>query len=356
MSDEQIYPPQPENTPKKDIPTGVKVLLRILSVLLCLCLCASLLATALILDFRLMTSKENIKKIAGTLVSAPVQTRHIPLTAAMGRLRLNETSDTTAQTQEALVEWLYDTLKAQHGDELTVTKEQMESFLDQSGTKDFLTDKISSYMDDFINGTSNTTITTEEVVELIKENKALVEQELGVTMDPQAWDQVIDFVEQSDIGEVIRTEVIEGTQNLTIPGGSPLFPEHAPAGPDPENSAWGGSYTVGALMADLRAITSTTALTISIVVNVLLIVALFFVNRMRLSATLCCAGIPMTVTGSLLALPTALLQLIPNLLPDPIGSTVAVLVGAIAPVHYTMLGLGIGLLIGAIVTKVLRKK
>lgn len=356
MPEEHIDSSLPENAPKRDLPAGVKVLLRIVSILLCGCLFASLLATVLILDFRLMTSKDNMKKIAGSLLTAPAQTQRIPLTAAMGGLRLNAPSDTNAQTQEALVEWLYDTLKEQHGDDLVVTQEQMQTFLDQTTTKEYLTDKIASYMEDFLNGTANTTITTEELTWLIEENNAAIENELGVKMDEAAKEQVLTFVEEMDIGEVIRTEVIEGVENLTIPGGSPLFPENAPAGPDPENSAWGGSYTVGALMADLRMLTSTTALTISIVINILLIVALFFINRMRLSATLCCTGIPMTIVGILLTLPTALLQLIPSLLPNSLGNAVSVLVGTIAPVHFTMLVLGIILLIAAVITKAVQKK
>lgn len=356
MSAEHINIPLPENAPKKDISTGVKVLLRILSVVLCVCLFASLLATALILDFRLMTSEDTINKLAGSLLCAPMQTRHTPLAAAMGGLHRSTPTDTNAQTQEALVEWLYGTLKEQHGDELTVTQEQMQTFLEQSTTQEYLTDKIASYMTDFINGTENTIITSEELTWLIEENNAAIEQELGVKMDEAAQAQVLAFAEEMDIGEVIRTEVIEGLENLTIPGGSPLFPENAPEGPYPENSAWGGSYTVGALMADLRTLTSDTALIISIVVNVLLIVALFFANWMRLSGTLCCAGIPMTVAGVLLALPTILLQLVPGLLPAALGNAVSVLAGAIAPVHYTMLGAGIVLLIAAIVAKALRKK
>ncbi|MBQ8622349.1 MAG: hypothetical protein IJ422_08565 [Oscillospiraceae bacterium] len=356
MSDEHIASSMPEKPPKKDLPTGVKVLLRIVSILLCICLFATLLATVLIVDFRLMTSKDTIRKMAGSMFSAPTYTHRIPLTAAAGGLRLAEPSDTNTQTQEALVEWLYDTLKEQHGDDLVVTQEQMQTFLDQSTTKEYLTEKIASYMDDFINGTSNTTITTEELTWLIEENNAAIENELGLKMDEAAKEQVLTFVEEMNIGEVIRTEVIEGVENMTIPGGSPLFPENAPAGPDPENSAWGGSYTVGSLMADLRTLTSTTALTISIVVNILLIMALFFVNRMRLSATLCCTGIPMIVAGILLALPTALLQLIPSLLPNPLGNSVSVLVGTIAPVHYAVPVLGIILLIGAVVIKAVQKK
>lgn len=352
MSEEVIPVPKC----KKELSPGVRVLLQVLSVLLCLCLCASLTATALILDFRLVTSEDTIHEIAGSLLAAPARSRHIPLTAAIGGLRLAEPADGNAQTQQKLVGWLYDTLKEQHGEELLVTREQMQSFLDQSTTKEYLTDKIASYMSDFINGTDTTTITTDELNWLIEETNAAIEAELGIKMDNAAREQVLSFAEEVNIGEVIRTEVIEGVENLTIPGGSPLFPGNTPAQPNGMNSAQGGSYTVGALMADVRILTSTTALIICIAISILLMAALFFTNRMRLSGTLCCVGIPMTVTGGLLALATAALKIVPSLLPDSVGNAVAVLARTVAPAHYTMLGLGIAAVIGAIAAKALRKK
>lgn len=340
----------------KELAPGIRVLLRVLSVLLSLCLCASLLATALILDYRQVTSEDTTRQIAGALFTLSAPRRHLPATAAVGGYRMAAPADAGAQTQEDLVAWLYDTLKQQHGDELVVTQEQMLSFLDQSTTKDYLTEKIAGYMDDFINGTTNTTITAEELEWLIDTNVAAIEAELGVKMDDEARQQVMSFVEEMNIGEVIRTEVIEGVENLTIPGGSPLFPGNVPSQPDGMNSAQGGSYTVGALMADLRTLTSTTALIISIAINIALIAAQFFCNRMRLAGTLCCVGIPMTVTGGLLALSTAVLQLIPAVLPSNIANAVSVLTRVVAPVHYTLLLLGIAALIGAIVAKALRKK
>jgi hypothetical protein len=339
MPDEIISNPNS----KKALPTGVVVLLRILSVLLCLCLCASLLATALILDFRLITAEDTIHEIAGSLVGATAQSRRLPLTAAVGDVRLAAPADANAQTQEELVGWLYDTLKEQHGEELTVTQEQMQSFLNQSTTKDYLTDKIASYMNDFINGTDTTTITSDELTWLMDENNAAIEAELGVKMDDAAKEQVLSFVEEVNISEVIRTEVIETVENITI------------SGDNATQSGEAAGFTVGDLMAKLRALTSTTTLVISIAINILLIAALFFTNRMRLSGTLCCVGIPMTILGSLLALAIGALQAIPNLLPAGVGNAVTIIIRTIAPVHFTMLGLGVAALVGAIVTKALRK-
>lgn len=337
MSEELSTP----SVAKKDLPIGVRVLLRVLCVLLCLCLCASVTATVLILDFRLVTSKDITRQIAGAMFSLCAPARHLPVSAAAGAMPSAEVPEANAQTQQELVGWLYDTLKKQHGEELKVTQEQMQTFLDQSTTKEYLTEKVASYMDDFINGTDTTTITPEELEWLIDENNAAIEGQLGVQMDDAARQQVLSFAEEMNIGEVIRTEVIEKVENITISG-------------DATDPASG--YTVKTLMEDLRTYTSVTALIVSILVNLLLMAAMFFCNRMRLSGTLCSVGIPLTLVGALLTLAAGVLQLIPSLLPSAVANAALVVVRTIAPVHYAVLGLGIAALIGAIVAKVLSKK
>lgn len=344
-----------ENTEKKTPPVGVRILLSIISILLCIGLFASLLVTVCILDFRLITSKATIQKAAGSLLCAPVPHSPRPMAAAVGAQPISAEASAT-QTQDALVEWLYGTLKEQHGDELVVTQEQMQAFLDQSTTKEFLTEKIASYMDDFINGTSNTTLTNEELSQLIEENMTLIEAELGIVMDDAAKEQVYAFVEKTDLDNVIRHEVIESIENVTIPGAAPLFPENIPTTPGADNAPDDGGYTVGAMMADLRRLTSVNALIIWSAIILVLIIALFFTNRLRLGATLCCVGLPATVAGLLLSLPTLVLQLVPGMLPSPLGSTVSILVGVVAPVHYILLGIGIVALIIAAVARSHQKK
>ena len=330
---------------RKEPPTGVRVLLHILSVLLCLCLCVSLLATTAILDFRLITAQDTVRRVANSMLMVPAQSRRIPMTAAVGGLSAASPSGSNAPAQVELVNWVYDTLQEQHGEELLVTREQMQAFVDQSPTKEYLTDKIASYMTDFINGTNTTTITTEELDWLIEENNAAIEAQLGVKIDDAARQQVLSFAEEMNISELIRTEVIDKLEDVTISGTSSPLPGEAD-----------DRFTVSDLMAQLRSLSSTTILIISIAVIVLLIVALFFTNRMRLSGTLCCVGIPAAVMGGLLTIATCVLQFVPGLMPNSIGNILSILVSTIAPVHYAILGLGIAALIGAIVANALRKK
>ena len=110
------------------------------------------------------------------------------------------------------------------------------------------------------------------------------------------------------------------------------------------------------LSASVKIFFSNFNATFGFWINLLLVVALFFCNRMRLSGTLCSVGIPLTPVGGLLALATGALRLIPSALPDAIANAVFVLTRTVAPVHYVVLGLGIAALIGAIVAKALHTK
>lgn len=341
----------------KEPSTGVKVLLVLLSILLCLCLFVSILATTLVLDVQLLTSKDGVETIITGVLSTPARSRHLPLTAAMGGLRLSE-PDAAAETGDALVSWLFDALKEQHGEELEITREQMSEFLEESTLKDFLADKTASYVSDFFNGTDTTTITSEELEQLVRENSKLIRDTFGVDMSADVENIITGFTTDMKIDQVIRDEILGGLENMTIPGGTPLFPQFQPetnGNSTDENGMINGAYTVRNLMADIRVLTSTTALTICIVICVVLIIALFFTNRMRIAGTLTCTGIPALIAGILLVIPTALLQALPELFASgemaAMGSAIGAVTAVIAPVHYGLLGLGAALIVAAIVVK-----
>lgn len=347
---------RPENTPS----TAVRVLLVLLSILLCICLFASLVATALLIDARMLTDKNGFEAIINSMITPHSHPHARPVTGAAGGLRLAEDA-----TDNALVSFLFDALKSQYGEELPVTEEQMQTILEKSTVKDFLADKTASYMSDFVNGTKNTTITSEELQTLIEENKALIEDTFDVEITPDIQSAITSAVEDMDIGNVIENEVLGNLADLTIPGAKPLFPQLHPetdgnnATGDVTNSALNGEYTLTDLMADIRILTSTPVLICAIALCVTLIVALFFTNRMRLAGTLTCVGIPALLAGILLMIPTALLGSLPQLLPADlaaVGSAVAAMSKVIAPVHYILAIAGLVLIVAAIVVKSISSK
>lgn len=357
-----------DNSTKKAPGTGVRVLLRILSIGLCLLLTVSLLATALVLDVQLLTGKNGMSAMIDSVLCAPPQTRRsLPMTASIGAAAAAQAEDRDSPIQDALIDWLYDAVQTDYGKPLPFTEEQIQTFLEQSTLKDYLGEKAASYAEDFLNGTSNTTITAQEISQLIEDNKALIESTFGITVTPKLEDQIISYVEGAGIDRVIHEEIIKGLQDLTIPGGSPLFPENAP---DPDNdpatengminSSLGGTYTVGALMADLKTLTSVPVLIVCIIVDLVLIAALFFVNRMRIVSTLVCTGISAAVSGALLSVPLAVAQLGSGLLASLTGPLLTDIIqagaGVLAPIHYGCLVLGVVLIAAGIITAATRKK
>lgn len=331
---------------KRIPPAGVRVLLRICSLLLCLVLCGTVLATAVVLDLRQLTSKDSVEKVVTSMFTGNVEVQDTPLSAAV----VGHSASIKGKNLDTLLEWLYDFLKERFGDEMTITLEQMKDFVNRSNVKDKLTDKLISYVDDFLNGTNNTQITEEEIIQVIEENEELIEEIFGEDVEvvdiEEVQEEVLDFVEENDLNTVIREEVFEQIEQ------QPLM---------------GDDYTVKDLLADFRSITSDTMLIALIAINLALIIVLFFTNWMRLHATLNWAGTSLTIIGGLLSLPTLLLQLLPNLVgdlfsaslgsgqADLISTLVGLVVALIAPVHYIILLLGLAMLIASIVIRIIAK-
>ncbi len=326
-------------------PLGVRILLRFLSFLLCLVLCVSILATAVVLDLRQLTKKDNMDQLLTSMLSGSVETPNSLLVGAVGGQ-----SSGSGDSLDTILDWTYDYLKDYFGDEMTVTQEQMKEFVERSTAKEALTDKLSSYVDDFLNGTQNTEITADEIIEIIDENEKLIEEVFGeyeVNVDiEKVKEDVEEFVAENDLNAMIREEVFEVIETTPI---------------------LGDDMTVKDLLEQFRFVTSDTALVILICINVLIIVLLFFTNWMRLYATLNWAGTSLVIVGGLLALPTLLLQLMPNIIgdlfsaslgtaqADMISSLVGLIVKLIAPVHYILLLVGLAMLICSIVIKIVKK-
>lgn len=339
--------------PEKDGPsTGVRVLLGFLSVLLSITLIVTMLATTLILDYRQLTSQGNIQKAVGQMFAAPASCPVLrPGNAAKGLSdvlgKLESTDLPTQKTPDALSDWLLGSLQDGYGQEINAGKEQVEAFVEKSTVDDFVVDKATGYVGDFIAGTSNTTITDEELDRLIRDNADVMESEFGIEMTPAVVDKLVSHMQQLNIDRLIREDVFGGLEELT------LFAEDAFLAK--LFGKTGQSYTLSALMADLQVWTSNGVLAMSIGLNVMLILILLLINRLRVPKTLIGAGIPMAIVGGLLSVPTVLLQ---ALLPaggdgilGALTGVVRTLAGAMAPVHYTVLALGLVLIVVGAVTK-----
>lgn len=332
---QKVKQPKKEKQPKKPMNPAAVVLLKILSVLLTICLVASMTVTVVLADLHLLTRKESVEKITDQVLSAPTQSA-AAITAAKGGLKINA----SGLTEDGLTDLIYDALKDHYGNEMTATKEQLSSFLEKSDAKDYIAEKVAGYTGDFLNGTEETTITEKEIARLIDENAGLIESEFGVKVDGKLRQDAMKFVRESKIGEKIRTEVIGKIEDFS------LFPN--------------SSFTVGKLVKWLQTLTSLSTVLILIAIDLALIVALFFAKRMRLGATMTSVGVTATSIGFTFALPTLLVQLLSGTIAAAIGSVLAgvlgALIGIMAPVHYGLLIGGVVLLIGGIIVRVTVRK
>ncbi len=304
---------------------AVSILLRLAAGLLATLLGFMLVFTVLVMDIRIITEKSTIKKItqnvADAIIAAP---------AREGEARLSSKPEKT----KSLADVILDEVRKRTKSDPTV--EQIQNFLDNSTVSDYVADKSADFISDYIQGKDNTNITAAEIDALIEENKELLEETFDFTVDDKfiqgardaAVNNVNDFIKEDVFDKVDRTAIT-------------------------------GSFTVGDALGSLRGMISTPMLVLYIFICVALMVGIFFCKRMQIGSTLITVGVPFLSTGIALVAVNLILPMLTGLLPKISGvhKIVGVLLSAIAPVHYTVLILGVVFLVAGIVLNiVLRPK
>ena len=233
----------------KKPPVVVRVLLGIVSVLLCVALFVGIFAAMVVGNIRVMTSKDNLQTFISELLfampkkSAPVIWRQ---GVGVGGVRLDEAEAGLPESQQMVVDFFYDMLQEQLGEDMPIEKENVEALLSESTVPEFLSEKMASIMSDVLNGEATTTITADEIVELVEENKTLIEDVIGMEITQEHLDAVTQWVEEADITTTVQ-EVVKG--NLGLKGPEDAQPE---AGGIVLRTAvciglWHGAYGLGPL-------------------------------------------------------------------------------------------------------------
>ena len=180
---------------KKRLPVGVRILLGFISFLLCIALFACSVVTILVADLALLTSKGGIKDLIMDVLfttSAPARPGFAPAGLVPGRVPIRLTTPEEDAlggfdfgsidfsgivagegADQAIVDTLYGILEEQFEGELPVSKEDVTDFVEKSTLPEFFSDKIAGIVTDVISGEATTTITKEEVMDLLEENKGL---------------------------------------------------------------------------------------------------------------------------------------------------------------------------------------
>ncbi len=399
---------KPKKRKKKKPHIALRILLQLLSFVLSLVLFVTLIAGVLLADLRQLTSEGGIKKIINALLipgaSAPVEIHVAPIQADRmsvkwdetvpslpdgvtlppdatlppdvtlpGDITVDENGNITVGGEQVtipdidisdipvdilgggsgeanvmdLVDWVYDTIEETGDVEMPCTKEEMRDFIQESTVADFVSEKLAGFTEDIINGTENTVITSDELVGLLKENEPLIKDKLKVEITEDQWFQienaVVQVVEENKINETIRDTVYETVDSVLE-----------------ENSAALGGLKREDIQAVLQTLTSDNLFYTFVGVTLGLLLLLCLLNFYNVPAGLTWASLPAIFAGLIMAAPILLLtnsaDLVTGLVPDigPVVGVLASFVGALKPIHYGLLGIGVGLLVLSIIWRIVR--
>lgn len=361
---------------EKRFPAGVRILLAIASILLCLLLFVSTVVTIIVADVRLVTSKDGLQTIITQALfpsSAPVRLPTSGLAVGRPAGYLAET-DFGNEAQSAIVDAVYGMLTEQFGDELPISQEQVSQFLDESTLPEFLSEKVAGIVNDIYTGSNTTTITKEEVVDLLKENAPIIEDQLGVVIRESEIEIIGDWVEESNVMDTVQEQISQITG--MAPPAKPNAPGDGSSGSSSSGSASSGSVPSGSevisglmnggddseiglpeLLAVVRTLTSVTALLICIGVCLLLTGLLFLTHWGRPFAAMRTAGIPVMIAGIVISIPSILALAVPGIFTDTIMIVVRQILALTGYVSIGVAVLGLGLIIcGCVLGSRLKKK
>ena len=367
---------------RKPRSVGFKVLMGFVAWLLCLVMFSTLLTGCILLDLRVMISDTNMINTVITELIMPSSSSKPQTSAPQSGLQLYPVSTSAKPLSNSLpsdafdadsvdpgllgplVDFAYELLQEQFGEENPISKDEVQTFIAESTVSEFIAEKVSGALNDFLNDTSETTITPQEIAGLLRDNADLIQETFNVEIPEETYQQIEEALSQSEIIQQLQDEgfvkVVEDVI-LSTGGGEGEGEESGIAGE--MNQMKETMAQVKAAIAIVRQVTSYETIAILFGAVALIIVLLFFVNG-TIPKTLSDVGITATFAGLILSsvnivFDAGLLTQIPGI-PLSTMNIIGALLDSLAVIHYTVLGTGVALIVAAIVTKiiktVLRKK
>ena len=351
----------------KKPPVVVRVLLGLVSIILCLALFCTTVLTMVITDLKVLTSKDNLQTFISQLIfAAPKKNSPVYLfqAAGVGGVRLDDaeipegTQDESESTQ-FIVDILFDYLETELGDEMTISKEDVGALLEESTIPEFVSDKMASMASDIITGESTTDITKDEILDLVEENKEIIEDVIGEELPAEVIEQIANVAEENNVAETVK-EAVEVKLGLRPAPGTPEDEGVSIRPVIKENVVQGvlsGKHTmddvlnggIPTMLAAFREITSTTVILSLLGVCLVLIGLLFATNYWKLHAALRSAGITLMMAAMPFVAAMVTVQAVPALFADPAMKIVALVIQATGVVSLGTFGGGLAMLIGSIV-------
>ena len=297
----------------KKLPVGLRILFGFLSLILCVALFATTVLTIVLADVRVLTNEDNLQVIIShVMFGTPIKKPAPVAPQAVGGMKLEEAGSTGAMT-DMIVDKLYELLGEQFGEEVPFTKDEVGDLLDQSTIPEFLSDKMAGIISDIYTGDITTTITGEEVAQLLEENKQLIEETIGTELPQEYVDAIVSKVEEMDVTTAIQNVVLgnaggdaesEGGQtgNSFLTGSNDALETFSGG---VLNSLLSGKGTIQdivnggipVILMAVREVTSLEAMLIMVAACLILVGLLFLVNLKQLRVAVRCVGITAMLAG-----------------------------------------------------------
>ena len=249
-------------------------------------------------------------------------------------------------SSDAIVDWVVGQLQDFTGGELPVTPEQIENFVEQSTIKDFIAEKVAGMVGDFYTGNITTTITMEEITQLVEENKALIQSEFGIEITEEHTEALKQIVEDTGILEQVQEQGIMGI--LGSVGGGLMDP-----------GMMQQMQQIQMAVEIVRQVTSYTAIAAVGLIFLALAAILFCTTQFSWPATLADCGVVLMLASAIFVIPSTVLTNSPELVTELLGNPMLVKLAqtffnATAGVNYGAFGVGVGLIVLAIVAACIR--
>ena len=331
------------------LPLGARFGLACASVALAILLFFAVLGTVLVIDVRTAVSESGIRSIVYEMLSdAP--DNHSAFQSGNGGFgirpaprpvlntpRREEPNDVALDLTGQLIDMLYDELKEGMGDDLTISQERLEQLIEESTVKDYIADKTASLIVDYVMGEVTTTFKAEEIIQLIDENKEIIEELTGEPLPEDLDKQIASIFTENEIIQKVEAEGLAGFMEATG--------QEIPGLPSANGGESGAASILSMLMSLVRNVSSTSTLLWCIFICLLLMIAILATNLRQLGAGLRRCGYPIILVGGLFLGAHIALDNLPD---SPALLIVKPLLNQIRAVPIVTLVIGFALLAGGI--------
>ena len=251
-------------------------------------------------------------------------------------------------SSDAIVDWVVGQLQDFTGGELPVTPEQIENFVEQSTIKDFIAEKVAGMVGDFYTGNITITITVEEITQLVEENKALIQSEFGIEITEEHTEALKQIVEDTGILKQVQEQGIMGILGSVGGMGGLMDP-----------GMMEQMQQIQMAVEIVRQVTSYTAIAAVGLIFLALAAILFCTTQFSWPATLADCGVVLMLASAIFVIPSTVFTNSPELVTELLGNPMLVKLAqtffnATAGVNYGAFGVGVGLIVLAIVAACIR--